>query len=235
MKSLKKNKNINIKQLAILEMVAQNPFMKTKELADKVGINVQTVNKWSNTSYFIDAFYDRFMEIWGKEIPKVLVAQIREAQAGNTQAATLVLKMWDKFQDTITLKVEAPRDTFRKSLTATEDIEEAEIVPEKAVEIGNSFDIPEDMLPPRNPENDNPRSVKRKQTARLKKVYKKDKINSQQMERHFWRKRAKAVNIDMLPPGRPSQEKLRKWQNSIVEAERVFANGIVSNKQKSPK
>ena len=63
---------------------------------------------------------------------------------------------------------------------------------------------------------------------------KKDKVNSQQMERHFWRKRAKAVGIDMLPPGRPSKERLRKWQNDIVEAERVFANGIISNKQKSP-
>ena len=42
------------------------------------------------------------------------------------------------------------------------------------------------------------------------------------MDRHFWRKRAKAVGIDMLPPGRPSKEKLRNWHNDIVKAEQKF-------------
>ena len=173
------------------------------------------------------------MEVAGKYLPSVLMAQIREAQEGNTQAATLVLKHWGKFQDVVVHKIEAPFAQFQK-MQKMDNIEEAEIVKDDAIEIGNSFELPDQILPPRNTDNDNPISVKRNQTAKLKGSYKKDKINSQQMERHYWRKRAKAVGIDPLPPGRPSKDKLNKWQKDIVEAETKFANGILPNKQKSP-
>ena len=55
------------------------------------------------------------------------------------------------------------------------------------------------------------------------------------MERHYWRKRAKAVNIEPLPPGRPSLDKLNKWKKSIVDAEKTFANGIISKTKDNPK
>ena len=89
-------------------------------------------------------------------------------------------------------------------------------------------------MPKRNEENNSPKKVAEKNNKRLKGAYKKDKINSQQMERHYWRKRAKAVGIEPLPPGRPSKDKLNRWQKDIIEAETKFANGILPNKQKSP-
>ena len=55
------------------------------------------------------------MDIAGKHMPEVILAQIRDAKEGNTQAATLVLKHFGKFQDTITIRVEAPFNQFLKS------------------------------------------------------------------------------------------------------------------------
>ena len=230
---VERNKKFNIKQLASIEILAQNPAITNQELSTQIGVGLQTIRDWKRNPVFIDAFYDRFMEVAGKYLPSVLMAQIREAQEGNTQAATLVLKHWGKFQDVVVHKIEAPFAQFQK-MQKMDNIEEAEIVKDDAIEIGNSFELPDQILPPRNTDNDNPIAVKRNQTAKLKGSYKKDKINSQQMERHYWRKRAKAVGIDPLPPGRPSKDKLNKWQKDIVEDETNFANGILPNKQKSP-
>ena len=232
---VERNKKLNIKQLAMVEILAQDPGISNKELSDQVGICMQTVRDWKNHPVIIDVFYERFMEIAGRYLPNVLMAQIREAELGNTQAATLVLKHWGKFQDVVIHKIEAPFEQFQK-MKKLEDVEEAEIVND--INVNDNLDpgLVEAFkeLPPRDVENDKPRNIVRKNNKKLKSAYKKDKINSQQMERHFWRKRARAVGVDMLPPGRPSKERSRKWQNDIVEAERVFANGIISNKQKSP-
>ncbi len=234
MEIVKKKNKLNIKQLAAVEMLAQDPGIKNKVMAEQLRIGVHAIRDWKKDSIFIDAFYDRFMEIAGKYLPSVLLAQIREAQEGNTQAATLVLKHWGKFQDVVVHRVEAPFMQFQK-MQQRADVEDAELVENDAIEIGNSFELPNNVLPERNVENDNPIAVKRKQTTRLKGSYSKDKINKQQMDRHYWRKRAKSVGIDPLPPGRPSLDKLNKWKKGIIEAEKKFANGIVSKIQKSPK
>ena len=227
---VERNKKLNIKQLAMVEILAQDPGISNKELSEQVGICMQTVRDWKNHPVVIDIFYERFMEIAGRYLPNVLMAQIREAELGNTQAATLVLKHFGKFQDTITVKIEAPFNQFLKSA----NIEDAEIVKDDAIKIGNSFELTEKKLPDRNPKNDKPVYVKKKQTQKLNKVYKHRKHLNNRNERYRWLTRAKAVNVDPLPKGRPSKEKLRKWHNSIVEAEKKFANGILPNKQKSP-
>ncbi len=217
--------------MAAVEMLAQDPGIKNKILSESLKVGLSVVREWKRDPIFIDAFYNRFMDVAGRYLPSVLMAQIREAQEGNTQAATLVLKHWGKFEDVVVHKIEAPFMQFQKM----RGVEDAELVEDDAIDIGQSFEIPEDTLPKRNPDNNNPIAVKRKQTARLKGSYKVDKVNKQQMERHYWRKRAKAVGIDPLPPGRPSLDKLNKWKKSIEDAEKTFANGILSNKQKSPK
>ena len=217
--------------MAAVEMLAQYPGIKNKILSESLKVGLSVVREWKRDPIFIDAFYNRFMDVAGRYLPSVLMAQIREAQEGNTQAATLVLKHWGKFEDVVVHKIEAPFMQFQKM----RGVEDAELVEDDAIDIGQSFEIPEDTLPKRNPDNNNPIAVKRKQTARLKGSYKVDKVNKQQMERHYWRKRAKAVGIDPLPPGRPSLDKLNKWKKSIEDAEKTFANGILSNKQKSPK
>ena len=155
MEIVKKNKKFNIKQLAAIEILAQDPGIKNKVMAEQLKVGVHTIQEWKKDSVFIDAFYDRFMEVSGRFLPSVLLAQIREAQEGNTQAATLVLKHWGKFQDVVVHRVEAPFMQFQK-MQQRSDIEEAELVEDDAIEIGSSFKLPENVLPERNIENDNP-------------------------------------------------------------------------------
>ena len=114
MEIVKRKKKLNIKQMAAVEMLAQNPGLKNKELAVSLKIGVSAIREWKRDPIFIDAFYNRFMDVAGRYLPSVLMAQIREAQEGNTQAATLVLKHWGKFQDVVVHKIEAPFAQFQK-------------------------------------------------------------------------------------------------------------------------
>ena len=136
MEQLEKKTKFNIKQIAAIERIAMDPGYETKKLSNELSVHPKTINRWKNDIGFISAVYDRFMDIAGKHMPDVILAQIEEAKAGNTQAATLVLKHFGKFQDTITIKIESPFDQFLK----TNNVEEAEIVEvEDAIAIGNSF------------------------------------------------------------------------------------------------
>ena len=229
MQKLINKTKFNIKQLTAIERIAADPGYKTKQLAEDLKVDQETIRNWKNNINFISAVYDRFMDIAGKHMPDVILAQIREAKAGNTQAATLVLKHFGKFQDTITIKVEAPFNQFLKS----RDIEDAEIVKEDAIEIGNSFEIPESIAD-RNPINDLPKTRVRRENDKIKKIYSRQKYLDNRNERYHWLKRAKKVGIDPLGRGKPPPEKLRAWHDSIVKAENDLANGILPNKQKSP-
>ena len=171
MKDLVKKTNFNIKQLTAIEKIAVDPGYPTSKLSSELNVSLETIRRWKNDINFISAVYDRFMDIAGKHMPDVILAQIREAKEGNTQAATLVLKHFGKFQDTITIKIEAPFNQFLKS----RNIEDAEMVPEDAIEIGNSFEIPEITLPDRDPVNDHPKARIRKENKKLTKAYKRKK------------------------------------------------------------
>jgi len=231
MKQLEKKTKFNIKQLTAIEKIAIDPGYHNTKLASELNVKSETIRRWKNDVGFISAVYDRFMDIAGKHMPDVIMAQIEEAKAGKTQAATLVLKHFGKFQDTITIKIESPFDQFLK----TNNAEDAEIIEESdAIEIGNSFELPEKTKVERDPINDKPKTRVRRENKKLSKAYRQKQIKQNRSERYAWLKRAKAVGIAKLGQGRPSPEKLRAWHNSIIEAEKVFVNGIVSNKQKTP-
>ena len=231
MKQLEKKTKFNIKQLTAIERIASNPSYATRQLAKDLKVDQLTIRTWKNDVGFISAVYDRFMDIAGKHMPDVIMAQIEEAKAGNTQAATLVLKHFGKFQDTITIKIESPFDQFLK----TNNAEDAEIIEvEDAIEIGNSFELPEKTKVERDPINDLPKTRVRRENKKLSKAYRQKQIKQNRSERYVWLQRAKSVGIAKLGQGRPSPEKLRAWHNSIIEAEKVFVNGVLSGKQKSP-
>ena len=223
--------------MAAIEKLAFDTNYPITKLATELGITTKTLRLWQRSVDFNQAVYDRFMDVAGRHMPDVVMAQIREALEGNTQAATLILKHFGKFQDTLTVKIESPFDQFLRNRLVNDNkqfTEEAEIVEDDAVAIGKSFEIP-DTLPPRNPKNDVPRNVKIENNKKLKKSYKRNNYLKNRNERYHWLQRAKAVNIDPLPKGRPTQETLRKWHNSIIDEEIKFANGILGKEQKSPK
>ena len=231
MKQLEKKTKFNIKQLTAIERMASNIGCDITKLSKELDVNIKTISRWKNDIGFISAVYDRFMDIAGKYMPDVIMAQIEEAKAGNTQAATLVLKHFGKFQDSITIKIESPFDQFLK----TSNVEEAEIVEvDDAIAIGNSFELPENTLIERDPINDKPKTRVHRENKKLSKAYRQKQIKQNRSERYVWLQRAKKVGIDKLGQGRPSPEKLRAWHNSIIQAENDLALGISPNKQKSP-
>ena len=237
MKQLEKKTKFNIKQLTAIERMASNIGCDITKLSKELDVNIKTIGRWKNDIGFISAVYDRFMDIAGKHMPDVILAQIEEAKAGNTQAATLVLKHFGKFQDTITIKIESPFDQFLKTNNdiAVEVAEEAEIISvEDAIAIGNSFELPEKIKVKRDPINDKPKTRVHRENKKLSKAYRQKQIKQNRSERYVWLQRAKKVGIDKLGQGRPSPEKLRAWHNSIIQAENELALGISPNKQKSP-
>ena len=240
MKQIAKKTKFNIKQLTAIVRIASNPSYKTKQLADDLKVDQATIRIWKNDIGFISAVYDRFMDVAGKHMPDVIMAQIEEAKAGNTQAATLVLKHFGKFQDTLTIKIESPFDQFLK----TNNAEEAEIVEEviddgpsnylTPSQLANSFELPEKIEVKRNPKNDKPVTRVQRENKKLSKAYRQKQIKKNRSERYVWLKRAEKVGISKLGQGRPSPEKLRAWHNSIIKAENDLVDRISPNKQKSP-
>ena len=93
-----------IKKVAV-EHFATNPSITVKELADELGIAERTIVKWRTDPNFMDAIYDRYMVLFGGELPAVLSAMIREAKSGNVQAGRLVLEHSGKLVKNINVTI----------------------------------------------------------------------------------------------------------------------------------
>jgi hypothetical protein len=167
---------------------------------------------------FINKVYDRFMEIAGNEIPKVIMALIREAKEGNTRAAELVLKHFGKLQDTLVVKVEAPFMQHLKSKSG-------EISTNDAIDLGEGLDqalraVDYEVLPDRDPKNDHPVSNTRKDFNNTRQAIKIAKKDANRNKRYSLRSRAKKVGLDPLPPGRPDPAKRRSWLGKLRRLEK---------------
>ena len=210
----------------VAEMMALNPGIKAAELSKKLNVSIETISNYRTDPDVIDMIYDRFMEVAGIHLPEVLMAQIEEAKRGNTRAAELILKHFGKLQDTLVLKVESP---FMQHLKIA-DVDEAEIVEDVAMDIGNSFEVKDqDMLPPlpeRDPLNDTPNTVARRQNKALrdaelrsKRTYADDKKRKAANERKKLRYRANKVGLKPLPPGKPTPQARKKWLDELHRRE----------------
>ena len=210
----------------VAEMMALNPGIKAAELSKKLNVSVETISNYRTDPDVIDMVYDRFMEIAGVHLPQVLMAQIEEAKRGNTRAAELILKHFGKLQDTLVLKVESP---FMQHLKVA-DTEDAEIVEDVAIDIGNSFEVKDqDMLAPlpeRDPLNDTPNTVARRQNKALRdaelrseRTYAEDKKRKAANERKRLRYRANKVGLKPLPPGKPTPQARKKWLDELHRRE----------------
>ena len=209
------------KKRILIELIAHNYTLSNRHLAKKLKVNPQTIAKWRGIPEIIDAVWNRHLELVGIHLPAIMAAQIEEAKRGNTRAAELILKQTGKFQDTLVVKVEAP---FMQHLKYN-NIEEAEVVDKQdAIEIGNSIVVDQDItLPPRDKSNDSPYKKYNEQKKSLKKTYSKAKATSSAKERKRLRKRAIAVGLEFLPPGKPKKEVRDAWLRELerLEAEKL--------------
>ena len=83
-------------RLLAIEILAMSPSISKLELAQKLEISRPALDKWMSDPLFIDAWYKRYMEVAGNELPNVIGAMIREAKEGNVQAGRLILEHFGK-------------------------------------------------------------------------------------------------------------------------------------------
>ena len=183
--------------------------LTNKEVATKVGVSVDSINKWRQDPNFIDAVYDKYLLKFGLEIPNILDAVVREAVSGNMVAARLALEHSGKLVKNINITIDSPFEKFLKSVPDAEVVEDVEVM-----DVG-SFD----HLPERKPQ-DAAKVYKKNQVA-TKEAIKKAERNAKQNVWYQWRQRAKKVGVDPLTSKRPTPAQRKEWEESIVEAENL--------------
>jgi len=194
------------------ELLALNPDMTAKEVADKIQVHQATITNWRQDPNFVDLVYDIYMVEFGAEIPSVLKAMIREAKAGNVQAGRLVLEHSGKLVKNINITVDSP---FEKFLKADEiEYQDAEI--QDIVE--DIPDIPDVVLPERKVENQQMRT--REEFSSIKKERKNLKRKLSRNKMYHLKERAKAVGVDILPNGRPKRSVKEAWIAEIEAKEK---------------
>ena len=194
------------------ELLALNPDMSAKEVADKIQVHQATITNWRQDPNFVDLVYDIYMVEFGAEIPSVLKAMIREAKAGNVQAGRLVLEHSGKLVKNINITVDSP---FEKFLKADEiEYQDAEI--QDIVE--DIPDIPDVVLPERKVENQQMRT--REEFSSIKKERKNLKRKLSRNKMYHLKERAKAVGVDILPNGRPKRSVKEAWVAEIEAKEK---------------
>ena len=217
MSNIAKKNQFSDKQKVAIEYIAANPGITNKELATLIKSKTRTVSGWRTNVKFIDAIYDRFMEVTGRELPALVLALIEEGKQGNVKAIELALKHFGKFQDSVTIKIESP---FMQHLKASEITQDNFVDAEFSVVTDEPIE-----LPPRNQVNNRPNSRTIKENIKVKDIKKKNgpkhkKYLKDLSARRKLVTRAKAVNLEPLPAGRPTEAARRKWMEKLEELEK---------------
>ena len=211
--------NLSRKQRIAIDIMSTSPGITNGSLARQMDMSKREISRWMQDSNFIEAAYDRYIELNGLRLVSVMDAMFREAEEGSVPAAQLVLSHYNKLNNQVIIKMESPFEKFLKAGA----IEAEVITPKDAMEIGGSIDAQVD-LPERNIENDKPRKRMKEQKKRLKELP--DKISratKKKLDRNYryqLRVRAKAVKLEPLPPGRRPEIERKRW---IIELEKLEA------------
>tara|TARA_Y100000593_G_scaffold43474_1_gene83188 strand:+ start:98 stop:739 length:642 start_codon:yes stop_codon:yes gene_type:complete len=197
-----------IKKVAV-EHFATNPNLTVKDLALELGITERTIVKWRTDPNFMDAIYDRYMVLFGGELPAVLSAMIREAKSGNVQAGRLVLEHSGKLVKNINVTVDSPFEKYLKQVDM--DIEDAEVI-----EVMEDIPIIE-TLPDRDIEP--PLKRNKREKKQIDDAIKKEQYSQKRKEWYRWNKRAKAVGVEPLSARRPTKGQRKAWEDEIIKRE----------------
>ena len=202
-------------QILLLEYLIENPSATRKEMAKVSQCGVDKIGAWLKDPIFVEAFYDRYMIVFGSKLPSVLNSMVREALEGNVQAGRLVLEHSGKLVKNVHIKHESP---FEKFIAAemVNDVVDAEFKEVIAEEVSRS-------LPERNKENDSPQKRIAKESKRMREIRRRNRINEKQRENHKLRRRAEKVGLNPLKGGRPTKYDRKRW---LQELERREANPL---------
>ena len=197
-----------IRKVAV-EHFATNPNLTVKDLALELGITERTIVKWRTDPNFMDAIYDRYMVLFGGELPAVLSAMIREAKSGNVQAGRLVLEHSGKLVKNINVTVDSPFEKYLKAVDI--DAEDAEII-----EVMEDIPIIE-TLPDRDIEP--PIKRNKREKKQIDEAIKKEQYSQKRKEWYKWNKRAKAAGVEPLSARRPTKGQRKAWEDEIIKRE----------------
>ena len=208
----KLQKYSQLKKIAI-EHSATSPNLTNKELADILNINERTIDTWRADPNFMDAIYDRYMVLFGGELPAVLNAMIREAKSGNVQAGRLVLEHSGKLVKNINVTVDSPFEKYLKSVDV-DNIEDGEIIDvmDKVEEIPIVESLPERDIEP-------PATRSRREKKQIDEALKKEQYSQKRKEWYRWNKRAKAVGVEPLSARRPTKGQRKTREDEIIKRE----------------
>ena len=194
------------------ELLALNPDMSAKEVADKIQVHQATITNWRQDPNFVDMVYDIYMVEFGAEIPSVLKAMIREAKSGNVQAGRLVLEHSGKLIKNINITIDSP---FEKFLKADEiEYQDAEIQDI----VDDIPEIPDVVLPERKVENQQMRV--REEFSSIKKERKNIKRKLSRNKMYHLKERARAAGVEIMPNGRHTKYAKEAWIAEIEAKEK---------------
>ena len=205
------------KVLAV-EIFALQPSVTVEEVANKIGVSKNAVKKWRSDPNFLDACYDRYMIEFGSQLPSVLNAMVREAQAGNVQAGRLVLEHSGKLVKNINVTIDSPFEKYLQAEKAEVDYMDAEV--QDIVE--DVPDMPDIVLPERKIEDQKARAKSEFQTIKQAAQSSKRRMSRNRM--HKWKNRARAVGVPVLPKGRPTKAQKKEWMELVRAKEKEMRN-----------
>lgn len=200
--------NLKRGQVEAIELIACSPGTSNKALAEKVGVSESTMSAWRKNPVFIEACYDRFVEINGTRLMRVLNSMFDEAEAGSVQAASLILNHYNKLNNKIELTVDSPWEKFLKNQNMI-DVEYVDDNPGKPVQI----------------DNDKEMKIERKRLKSIISETKQQSVNRDQNQRYKLRQRAKVVNLEPLPAGRQPDNVRKKWIKKLEKLEKELGIG----------
>ena len=218
-------KKYNPNQQMVIELLAIDPSLNSKKLAQTIDVDVTTIRRWLRNPDFIDIAYRRYMEVAGIELPQVIKAMVEEAKMGNVQAGRLILEHFGKLENKVKVQIESPFEKFIR-MSNPDDGDFIEVTDEdksKLEDLANSINLPNIELPDRDKSNDSPLKRRRDELLKVEAMTRaeieKGKLQNYQKQAYQMRKRAKAVGLDLLPSGRQLESIRRKWKEDLEALE----------------
>ena len=199
--------NLTNGQIEAIELCSASPGTSNKDLAKTIGVSESTISNWRKNPVFIEACYDRFVELNGTRLMSVLDSMFTEAEAGSVPAAQLILNHYNKLNNKIELTIDSPFEKFLKNKGMVTDVE---FVQEEAPE-----KVERKLI-----NDDKKTKIQRKQLKTVILETKSQKKNRNQNSRYKIRQRAKRVGLEALPPGRIPDHIRREWIRKLEKMEK---------------
>ena len=196
------------------ELVGKNPAITDREVCEILKITKTAYNKIKKDKRFYEKMEDVFDKSITRDLLLVDVAMIKEAQAGSVQAARYLAERHGKFVKRYQIEVKSPYELFAREVEAIEGEEVVDTIEASRAE-----------LPERDKRNDHPKlraNEEKKQLHATLVTLKREKsprYKADRADRYRLRKRAKAVGLEVLGRGKPTEAKRKKWLKELLRLE----------------